>query len=438
MTLNKLKIISIILCGIMCITLCSCGNTKDKIDTNAPEVESIQNQVVNKPVVEDGTKQDITGTGIYGIKAETIRDALANIQDIQDNFVIETSSNKRITKTENGYSLTKSYIAKCIPTELCTLLKDDFKFNVSMLYKGESNYPDSLNLTFEYLNLDDKAYAEEWAHKLLEHIVNTDVKTAMQKVNYNGASAIAYEADNAVVNVQKTAEDMTATAGNHVLTFVVFIKDKTVESTDDISVVELDKFNMAENPQFGVFNTGIASYGEKLSKSVDKIAKFFGETCEANLETAIDIEHESDSSEINSATLNISINSRNNGDTYFNINTKSIDNLDTSAVEEYFKITTSTLNYGSKTEAFYAAEDILEIIVGRVVELQDYIGVDEFNFNIDESANNTSWGYPINISCKVISNEDKSCSLDIVIETTEVIKNTENIEEVEANENEDA
>ena len=414
---NFNKSILLLMSLLMVMTLCAC---RDKQTEGKDGETEVINQVDNvKDIVTNNEKLDICE-----ISTDKLLNTFNEISDIKENFDISTSKYKTLSLDDfSNYTMNNQFIVRCEPLDNQNLVGDDFKISSIINYKGNNEYPSTISITCEYINESDREKAEVWTNKVFNSLTNQIVADTLSKTAYNTRDAEAYTVDELRVTVSKTVEDFTDSTGKYVSTYAMNVVD-TRKLNDEVITAELDDFNPSGNANYILFNTPVIAYSEKLSNSTYKIGRFFNDTATANLTEIKDIHNEADGNEYNKAYVNYSISSRQNGDTFFTL--EAVKNVKGDRVTQTISVNTKTLDYETKLDCFYAAEDLIKNIVGKDVELEKYFDSDTFSINVDKDSSAYEFGYPAKLDCKV-NNESDKYSISININTLEEVENaTEN------------
>lgn len=399
--------ISMILSILLILSLIGCKGD-DKVD----DTDKVNNDTSNTVKVGTGEDSDVSGTGIYGIKTDTLTTALNNIINIRDNLDISTEYSRYNELTDEGYILSTNYTATCIPKPECVIVDANFKLYVAMEYRGDNKYPTSLTVSYDYTSDKDNTTASEWAYELLGVIVNDNVGSKMKNCGFGRQPVEAYTTGDVSVNVSKFNDDYSDTLGTKLATYAVELK----KNNGDGFYSELDSFSTTENPQYGLFRLGILSYNEPISISQKRIAAIFSD--DATIESKILSDHKKVTSEIEEQQSyglweiysTEPINQVKEGETtevymastgMFEVGTSLIKDSVENTDSETFYINYTGLAKKNKVDAFYDAENAIEFITGTAIELHDYADKDSFEVVIDESGYNESWGYPITASFNI-------------------------------------
>ena len=351
-------------------------------------------------------------TGIYAITGETVLEAISEEPIMASNMdtMVEESNFLEKSNESDTYTLNRIFSVTCLPKDSQSTFLSDFEMQITLEYKGENYYPSSLDITTIYSDTKDDETSRDIAYRLISNIVNNEVGSHMKNCTFGNQPEIAYNVgEDIYVTVSKLNEPMENSDNKNFAAYTVEIK----QNNSTGYYTNIDAFKSEDNPNMGLFEAGILQYGNTMSGSLSTIEELFGENAEAKLITISNYSKKyGDNTQDNSygsweATIEDKIGYL-EASTYETNNSESI----------YIKY--NGMPYDSIQDAFYNCEDVIKIITGKDIELQNYVDEDTFSINISESGFNTNFGYPIVITgTKVL--ESDTISMILEFESSEAV-----------------
>lgn len=384
------------------------GGDNNNTDPNNSDNGGDGNTAIDVPDAVDSMNGR---TGIYSINTESMVNALNSISLIRDNFNKEIEESRYLSYSDDGYTLSKIYSVVCKPKDVQNVVGQDFMLQTTIEFKGNNLYPSSVTVTYDYTSDKDNNTGLEWAYKLVSSIVNSETGKHMENCSFGKQPVRAYDVnEDLYVTVAKMNDDYTDTIGCKVASYAVEIKQNNIEGY----YAELNDFKSEDNPQFGLFKAGILEYGADMETSTQRIADLFGEGLEAKPTIISDYINKTEDNKVKA--------SQSTGDWVVYKDKSEVArfsaNINESGEEPYIKIVFNGQQFDNVVDAFYNAEDILKVLTGNTVELQDYVKETEFTSTIKQSGLRESYGYPLKLTGKQNKVGDK-VYLSISLETTE-------------------
>ena len=377
----------ILACVMLGLTACGNSSEPDPTTNNKEAVQTVNEIKTTK----------------YIINKDKVINALNSTDGIYNNFDITTSEYRSIEIQESEYVINKTCTILCKLNKKLSYMSDGYQMNIVLEYSGDNEYPNTISITNEFANDVDSNIAQNWSLEIIKKIFNSEISGRMSAVPYNGEPQNGGTLAGRNITLYRGLDDMSSTLGKYMLNYVISIENETSKAT-------VNQFNPSSNPKYLLFNTGLIAYNERLEGVIKNIAKVYDDSAVGKLVLMTDLGKDTAIDKYEQAQLKMDIQSAENG-------TTSLDVTATANPEHKLKVSTKTLVFKNKLDAFYNAEDILLMLTGKEIALEDYFEDAEIKLTINESGYNESWGYPLEVTAAVMELTEGGYQIALVINT---------------------
>lgn len=342
--------------------------------------------------------QTVTKAPIYDITLDKVEESMESISKLHEVFDIQSSTYRSLQRVEGGYSYLNTSDILCTPKAEVTGIDPEVRLNGYLEYRGESLYPSSINFGYKYITEEEDKLMSSWVYTLISKLLNDSLSNSMQAIPNGNTKDSVYKVDNLVFSVSKSNEPLEGDM--KIASYAIMVTESTDGTLVDHSLIELDKFNPSDNPNYGLFNTPIFSYSETLSLLEDRLGRIWGLNDKAAISLISDrITNTTSGSNIDTMTSWL-LTDENSNQIEASIVSNEIYTLETNNSDINLTYSLATLPNSDKKLVFYSMEDILEGMLSAKVELQDYYDSEVFTITLDKPDNVEPIGYPLELSFK--------------------------------------
>lgn len=391
--MNKItKYASLILAIMLVLSLSSCGNDNQNKNELTKEIDDSVNasEVLS---VSEGINKDIMLT------------AVSSIDEIKNNYTIETSYVKTLETSDNSgvYNFSKLNYVTCESTS------GESEFNTVLEYKGIDSYPTTLSITYNYKTIDENNKQKEWVYSIVNEMINQETADAFRNCQVGSSIADVAQLENQSLSVSVTEDDLTVENGCFVGTYIVTFKG--INNNDDSTEKsDLECINLSENPNCSIFNTSLMDYNETLKSVEDKIASIYGDNHSCKIVNISNADNTSTGKNFGQTSIGFIVTKEEGYNSYWTVNTTKYED----SYNVYVYINGITM--ADKKSVFYNTEDILKFITGNEIKLESFYDSNEFTVDNIKMKLSDSTDCNIKVVGKVI-NQNESYRIDLEIKT---------------------
>ena len=416
------KALSIALVLTMMMSLTACGDKTDKnVDDTQANTETSQTEQV-----EQTEKHDVLNDSIF-LKPEILGEAISGHDFLNDNFTFEKDTNQLIemySEDTTKYIASETWIWNGVQNTGASsyfLEGEKASYSISMQRVVGEDYPSNIGITFTSSDSIDFENMASWSHEIIGTCLPPKLAKAFQNASFEGLTENTYSVGNLETSVYKNTsykEDNTVVCEMNIM-----IKDKNAEEGTP-KFGDIKKFISDKGSKLGLYKLLPFDLGSSITNMETRLADIFDKDVKSKLVTLSTYDSVGVNTEATSAYAVFALQSVGNAE--IEISTDSVTDLNTGNVKNTVYVGAKTLPYADKKDAYKSAERIIDGLFGCSPDFSSLVDTEAGGEMLLTDSENDTYGLPLLVELKLVTNTDKTYTIEITANTAEVSFEAEN------------